>query len=369
MILAWIAAMVVAQTGAGEAVGGEQFLRLMESQMQPVRDLALMYEGETTWVGPDGLVKKPESFNQKYQAEYAYRGDGSEAVDLYTRGKDPASVVTRMKMLLMGKELTTARIVDDLASEEVKTEPAGLGAMTGPNSIDGFLFFWLFRSIEDIEPWGYEQLGWEEVEGRRCLKVRLNWAPGFEEWYRIFWVDLERGGHPLKVEDYNAKGMTARLDRVILQQFPLGTSGVRAWLPVSGVIESFDWGGEIRDEPVIRSTMQVLDGSVALNAVLPDSVFKLDPSNPGKSLTSREVEGPIRKAYLEQPSRQTRVNMKGVDENIDRLVAEAEKQGEALEAPALSRSTWTGTRITQVVLFGIGAALLAAVLYTWRRTR
>jgi hypothetical protein len=251
----------------------------------------------------------------------------------------------------------------------VKTEPAGLGAMTGPNSIDGFLFFWLFRSIKDIGPWGYEQLGWEEVDGRRCLKVKLNWAPGFKDWYRIFWVDLERGGHPLKVEDYNEKGMTARLDRVILQQFPLGTSGERAWLPVSGVIESFDWGGESQTEPVIRSTMQVLDGSVVLNAGLPDSVFKLDPSNPGKPLTAREVQGPIRQAYLEQPSRQTRVNMKGVDENVDRLVAEAEKQGEALEAPALSRTTWTGTRITQVVLFGVGAALLAAVVYTWRRTR
>lgn len=370
MIALILGMTVVGQTPA-EVVDAAQFLRLVRAELAKVEDLSLMYEGQMRWVGsPGDLGKDPSKFDRRFQGTYWTRDDGAEALDLYLNGTTPDSAVTRTRSAVFDGEMSRAKVVADARIEEVRRAPAGMGAMTGPQSIDGLLFYWLFRGIEDLGPWGYEHRGWEDVDGHRCFKVKLNWTPNSNTWHRIFWIDLERGAQPIKVEDYVENGMGYRLDRVLLRSFDV-SDGQKAWLPISGVIEGFDWKGTVHTEPVTRTTMKVLDGSVQLNRGISDATFEVVE---GQDLAraprdnARAIGLSLRQQYVGQEApAEARVDMEGVEENLEKVVAEAEAQGEAIEASAPSRRRISGTTVGQVALIGLGVGLLVVVLIQMRR--
>ena len=82
--------------------------------------------------------------------------------------------------------------------------------------------------------------GWEEVDGRRCLKVShfVNDRPVRDErsYRMIYWLDLERGAHALR---YELKNGTGRGNHVIMSEVRLHEVGDGLWFPVRCRFDSY----------------------------------------------------------------------------------------------------------------------------------
>jgi len=92
-----------------------------------------------------------------------------------------------------------------------------------------------------LNGYAYDCLGWEEVDGVSCLKVkfangpRTNGRPGEE---MLYWLDMNRGGNPLRLDYSNQGRLWARTDGIKLAQIS-SRDDEAFWFPVAGVFSSF----------------------------------------------------------------------------------------------------------------------------------
>ncbi len=127
----------------------------------------------------------------------------------------------------------------------------------------------------------YECLGWEDMAGRRCLKVRFasNFPPGQKpvRW-EDFWVDLGRGGVPLRYEMFRQGNLWVRIEGFELARFPVAPDR-EVWLPIRGTYQTFLFtsrpaeGPPKPNRPILEATLAVQPGSVRLNQGLSDERF------------------------------------------------------------------------------------------------
>jgi hypothetical protein len=318
-------------------VNAAEFHRLLQAETSRVKDLSLIYEGKQEWIGPERVLgQDPLTFGHTFQGTYLLRsGDGAELTDVYVKGLTGGAVVTRVKKSLLKGQFSQAKAITDLASEEIISHPGGTGLLSGPQSPHPLIYLWLFQKITDIDRWGYEFRGWEEIGDRRCLVVKLNWSPNETPWHHVFWMDMERGAHPLRVDDYDEKGLMARTDRVALERFDTPGGG-SVWLPVECVLEGFRWGDTIHDEAVMRATLSVVRGSVSVNRGLSDALFKVRESTDpavAKRLALRADDLPLRKDFLRlaanvaTPDRgeRARVDLPSVEKSLDASLRDADE--------------------------------------------
>ncbi len=241
-----------------------------------------------------------------------------------------------------------------------------------PESPQRILYFWFFQEKlrEGGSPFTVE--GWEDIEGHRCLVLGhdpFSKAPYSKRWRQRYWIDLERGGHPLKMERYKGDQLLFRVHHVELARTNTADGAV-VWLPMAGVADTFLWDDEYYDKPVNQETYRVVKGSVQINQNLPDSAFLME--NADKTLHSSLLD-PVRKENEAQMERacavRPRVDPEGVKAELDRRLAQAEEQASLLEASSTARATWSKTLVLQVVFGVLGAILIAvAGFYYFRRT-
>jgi hypothetical protein len=161
------------------------------------------------------------------------------------------------------------------------------------------------------------------------------------------WLDLRRGGFPLKYEqlDFNDE-LKYRIDEIELKQFPGGDSK-NVWLPISARHQSFITSTDLDQEetpPIYKRgdvyrirTNRVLFGSVHVNEVIKDDVFVLRrrngeriteknakvtlkdyrAKNPRKSMTSKEAEAILDQKLKAGEDRQNDIIANSVARNGD----------------------------------------------------
>jgi MYXO-CTERM domain-containing protein len=225
------------------------------------------------------------------------------------------------------------------------------------------LFLWFFHTQFEPTNQGYRFLGWETVDGHRCLKVQLNDVPGSPApgyvFYR-FWIDLERGGHPLKYEMVVNSEVRARIDGIKLERVePPAQPPV--WMPVTATVETFLWGEKHYSYPLFRETYRMINGTLQVNRKPADSEFvarpKAEPPVNAKLLTFR--------SEYERPFRTDPVS---VQNRLDALLKEADAMSAQLDASAPAHAGQSPIWARTVVVGGVG--LVSLGLFTlWRRRR
>ena len=356
----------------GADMDAAQFLRIIKGLHSEIRDVTFVFEGGITPHDSGGINPAKPSM---YQGLYSFRSDGATLLDVFSWSPDMGKPGMRtIDVILKGNHSKISQ-VPDLGISQPQNGKGAPGVLNGPASAERILYLWYFQTLVDPELFGYEFQGWERVDGHRCLRVEFNQVPRDQvaTWpgdlpIVRFWIDMERGGHPLKVEFWNGTKLFMRSDKIELARLSIA-DGKAIWFPIRGETNSFngpDKAGRdsYRDSPFFTETYAAVNGSVRINQGLTDDYFTV------KRKDAMPDIGDLRRMQRElnsKPVVRLRTDPRGVNERLDAKLKEAERQAKQLEASSAAREVWGWTPILQLALGVLGVLLVSgALLWRWR---
>ncbi len=362
---------------SAQQVDAAQFTRLIAAAMADIRDAAFVFEGESKFVGPREAVKGDiAELTTTYQGSFAARSDGSVFVDSYRRRtiKGVPLLTRDTGSVFQDRTERLIRDPDQKSAQPQKHSRAAPRSLIAPGSPLRMVYSWQFRNADPSEFPDFEALGTEAIEGRRCLHVAFNTYASAKTLpipRSHYWFDLDRNGHPIKVEYREGDRLVSRAT-IKLSQVD-AEDGSRPWYPVRGLFESFKMtsrGAEgpvtrEADQPFTREIVDVVTSSLRLNAGLPDEVFSI-ASNGGATDTSGLKA--LRSEFLNPvPRPKERTDFKSVQERLDRDLEQAEGQAKRLDASRMDEGLpWGQWSLFLMVGSGLLITTLAGFLM-WRR--
>lgn len=357
----------------GTEVGAADFGRLMEGLHGDVRDVSFVYEGMSRGlrlglsIEEDVKLGVDHRYGEGiYQGGYSFRrSDGGTRVDCYADysgdGKAHKSFSNRRLEVLFENKLHSLCQLPDLRDEKPTVKGGIAGSLNQPCSPERILYSWFFSPLlKDPAKMGYRFLGWEDVDGHRCLKIQLDETWGLsDDWADRpvvrFWIDMERGGHPIQVEFRRGEKFWMRIVKIKLEKVSGGDSRER-WFPVGGVVEVYPFFDEdYKGEVVAYETYEVVKGTVRFNQDLPDAFFSLDWKG---AIPENEQLATRRKEFRKPPRR---YDPEGIKERLVETLADADAQSKQLEASSPAREPWNWVLLGQGGLAAVGTLILLGV--------
>lgn len=356
-----VAVLAVAQSPPSPAeLGG-----LLRELARPVKDFELLCEGR---IEADAEAGEQGPGTRIFQSSYAHRTkDGASVLDLYLREVGGDGGFERWRLaLLEGKvsELITRPDVN-VGREIPRVAPGGPGSLHYDGCPERFILLYdlLARGDEYLSS-GFESEGWEEIDGRKCMKFSValpaDAASTGRGSVRRYWIDLARGGHVLRFEHRQDGQLWIRKEKIRLEQFPL-RDGSPVWFPTHGEAVTFVGPRGPQAEGFARETYDVVRGSLIFNAGLSDARFAIDyegtrPSGAGFAAMKGAYDASPKAPPPDSPPS----DPESIQADLNRRLEEADRQMEMLEATPPSRRFWGAGRWMQ---FGV-AALAASTIIT-----
>ncbi len=260
---------------------------LLERYHASFQDIAFIYEGTRVMMGEMAKKRGVSVPVYRFQGYYAYRNDGATVLDVFGYSRSDRPVARTVFSILKGRlEIFNASpdFLPPVRARAPETARGGAGSLDRPDSPERIFLAWYFPALGDPAEHDVELQGWEEIDGHRCLKLRMlkqpkpllkGWPGGLP--YVKLWIDCERDGYPLRYElyrgdDLEIRGEISRLERL---DIPKGGS---IWLPAEGTISTFV-GGRARSgiihtkEPLSVGSHKILIPTVKFNQGLRDNFF------------------------------------------------------------------------------------------------
>lgn len=356
----------------------EQFVRIIDGLQANILDLSLTFEGEFRFVGPKRLMPdEPNPLDQRYQGNYVYRNDGATFLEVYRQGfAMDTPFIHSTSALLRGQLDQLVRNPDNFTRnpppiKTTKGVTSGSGVFDQTASPERIIFLWYFRSLASSQPMAFEDLGWQDVEGHKCIVIRIDSFPdykGEDKRTAKYWVDLDRGGHPLKVDEFAGDRLLARRRDIRLDSYPTA-DGKQVWFPSSGINESFRWRSDYYDRPIFQETYKILGSSLRINERPTDKRFSVRWKEGGQIKATMPLRREFESVISRPPPSLFRTDPAGVQLQLDRHLEAANKQGKMLEASSASRETWNWTTRFQFIFGFVGIAVIASAIIMMRRSR
>ena len=356
------------QADAGDPLDRASLTQLVEHLAAEIQDAEFLYEGQTKQLRlidfsncrrPLAAANKSmtlEDFSSTFQGRFAFRADNATHLSL---GRQPAKADDPWQKEItctLASKLSKRRLIPDRGGpiNPDTTEPGGILSIMSEGH--PLIFFALPRLLIEAKAKDatYRFVGWERVDGHRCLVVEFDLIRAKRP--TRFWVDVERGGHPLKIERESDGALIMRIDQVEIGRF-LDEKGKEVWFPTYGRSTSF-MRGEGEGSPMAVNTMGIIDGSLKLNQGLPDERFTLD-----SGLSAEEL------AQVAAFAKRSNAPQRNADRSADALIAQAQAraQGPALEAGAPTRRPFWIRNGLGLSLAGAGVLSLVAAVVLRRR--
>lgn len=366
MTLFFVLSVLIAQA-QGEDIGYDQYLRIMDGGLSPLKQVSFLYEGEYHWIGESNEANGiKHGDGGTFQGLLKYRDDESVALLVYSQKLNGTAAPSRNEFLLKGGQLTTIQHVPDFQPSAVTTEPvrAILSSLNQPDSPLRFFCVWIPERLRLLTPEIFEFLGWEKLGDRNCLKIGLNLGSQARS---LYWIDVERGAHPLRIEEWRSGNLRSRLSDVNLSLFK-AADRADVWLPVAAIYETFMSGEKLLKEPQVREVYRVLQDSVRINEPIDDAAFEPAKLN---DKTRPKLNVPLARQFEEAVNRPqpppAKVDNETIQEELDRRLEEAQAQARMLEAEPLAQYNARQTLYLQVAVAIVAASLLAAAFFLMKR--
>jgi len=367
------------------ATDGRTLFALFEKYHAAFRDVSFVYEGTMTQVARTA-GKDPEPGNvHRFQGFYAYRADGATLMDVFGVGPSQVPESRVVYAMLHNRQEIIDASPDLLPPTPLRdrvpvTAPGGPGSLSRPNSPERIFLAYYYPTLGDPSDHEIKIEGWEDIEGRRCLKVRMlkyarpmtKGAIGGLPAVRL-WVDLERDACPLRFEFYQGDDLEVRSEISHLER--LTVSGGRAlWLPAAGTVSVYlgqnDQGSVIHSRnPVYVETHGVLVDTVKFNQGLNDNFF----SAPKHAvIVNDEGLRKLQRALDQKPKPEVKkppADPESRQQRLDLALKEADRQAQRLEASSAARAGpgWFEALTAGLGLFG--ALVVSAAFFWYRRAR
>lgn len=324
---------------ADPALDAEQFSRMILGLHEDIKDVECVYEGEIKFpdAGKDSGKVKPQFF----QGSYILRYDNARYLDVYIKTVNkPFSHDTDVVIANKWSQLNR---IPDLGRRNANISPSYNQVLSRPCSAERFIFLAFWKEFRNLKDYGFEFQGWEIINGHKCAKIQVNLVSNNvrdaskskkSRMPRLFlWVDLARGGHPLKVEFYLGDRIGYRSSALLASV--VQPDGKAFWLPVSSTIEGFDFMN-VNNLGALASveSYNLVVGSVRVNQNIINSRFDVN-WNSGRPSTGslKRVHEEFQKISVPDSPRTDAASVK---ERLDRNLAEADKQAEELKASSLA---------------------------------
>ena len=298
------------------------------------------------------------------------RRDGAWLYDDYSQDlTKPSAALYRETILIKdGRRTVLARTVDAPNSGAGVVRDAGFPSLYESRS--PFRVFCIDHLVSalDYSDKRLEIQPADTVDGHRCevLDVIQGSDPSKDHQYTItlrFWIDLERGGHPIRIdESYPGREMITRLVVEGIEQFDAG--GKRIWLPTKSTFEGFSWVGPNRkivrkSFPTSRERIFLIRDSLRFPKEIPESRFKLNYT-PGTiisdNLKKKHVEFSKQKPVVAKEGK--RPTRDETEQQLQEQLRLAEEQMKELRASSWERE---GDFPLGVVALVVGSVVVLAV--------
>lgn len=373
-----IALALMSAAQSDPAIDGPTLFAALQRYHSSFRDITLIQEGTFQWLvrrsGEPGPVGTFQTF-------YAYRSDGATLLDAF--GQQPDKPKGREIYSLLHNRLEGLNATPDAGDTPIRLRtpesgPGGPGSLNRANSPERILLAWYFATLDEPAEHDFKALGWEDVDGHRCLKVNFlrqrkallkGWVGGLP--YMRFWIDPTRDCYPLRYEYYRGDALEVRCEITRMERLRL-PDGRSIWMPVEGKTWGFLGKGERGQlvsgkEPTSVETHKILVGTVKFDQGLSDGFFSvkkhaLVASDEGLRKLQRELESEaasqVKRIPTDPESRRKR---------IDEALEEADRQAKQLEASSALRSGpgWFGVLPGGMGAFGVALLGVAAYWY-WK---
>jgi hypothetical protein len=355
-----------------------EFASLMRELHRETKSVCFIFEGEMSPLERGGGIKSGRQ-PILFQGLYALRPGWTQAGMLEVYESEPTRPPRHYSRALFNFFLEQSerpidpRVLDPKTKKPV-VEDGGPGSLTVTPSPEWFSCSWYFSEFcfRDYPGMAFENLGWDDVDGHRCLKVKLGLLPGSKPSpnVMIYWIDLDRGGHPLKIENYLNGKLLSRTERIELAKVS-DVSGKNLWVPLKGefCIYGSLASGIYQDYPMARETYGVVLGSLQLNLNLPDSAFVVHtkPRTELGNAVSLKRDHPIevQPKKVERP----KTDPASVKARLDAKLAEADLQATEVRASSPAREPWNMVVVLQAAIALVGViAIVSAVVWNRRRS-
>lgn len=366
MLTMLVAAMMIAapSTQSQREIGADQFLRLMRSMHDRIRDVDFVYEGDHRFAaGFKADRAEVRAIERKFQGQWVCR-QGKDILMNQYNVSDHHSRCDIVSYSLNNGQLLTAVERNPRSPFVSKVTPV-LSRFYVPGSPVYYYTPAFFAWYNDSAKFGYEYNGWEEVDGRQCLHVTIFPVKSSTKIARQFWIDMERGGHALRIATFHDDKLTDVVTKVDLKSFR-DRYGDTVWMPMSATYDQHTWARTWYKEPVLRTTSRVLETSLRVNVGIGDDAFDLV-----KKVVDLHPRGISREwlALVDASKRpRLRTDPSGVKEHLNKLMAEADRQARLIDASSAAEleKRWSIAPGIGLAFFGVG--LLAGVaIWKWSR--
>ncbi len=243
----------------------------------PLRDVEFIYAGEQRLLFRD--QKSYPKLDRSFLGNYVYRADGAGYLELYeklTRGEPELFYGSKA---MLGWEVVEAQWNPGRKPMPgwPLQRPGGSQAIGGPEAI--FLLPFWEELKRNPALWKVQSKGLVDLNGHSTVLLDIDkypdtkLAPALKITQRI-WLDLNRGGHVLRLEAYQGRHLSYRMDGIELEQFE-ALDKETIWLPVRGTYHSYRHLDDFRDDPVLEAEYHLVRESVAINQNLSNSRFNI----------------------------------------------------------------------------------------------
>jgi hypothetical protein len=296
------------------------------------------------------LVTVTERVNAPLRTgRYRYRpADGAMWIQFYEYQEDGAQKKYTMTYLRGLKRKLIENIGTGLKQAEIERLPKRSRFEQG--DLPWYIYHVPYFTDLSSENTPVEFLGWEEQSGRRCAHLVV-YEFGTRDAGKHLWIDLARGGHPLRFELRANGGVVLGVTRDVVLEEVLSSTGETVWFPVKGTAEStFD------GVPQYRAHITITKETIQFNQGLADHDFDITVPNDA-AVTDLDEKSLVSTSPAEVPTQSGQVPTVVAD-----TIRRAEQQKSQIEARSRARVAWSWETLLTWGLAGTAVVLLLAVM-------
>ncbi len=347
----------------------EDLCNLVRGLQHDLGNLECEYEGSIVFT-KDIMNTQEDVLSSSFTGLFLRRADGACLYDSYQKGSGNSGdrVYRETTAILHGRRSVFGRNMDHAKAGGGEVTDARFPSLYEQGSPTQLLCIDHLISGMDYPDKRLEIQRAETIGGHRCQVLDLIQGsdPAKDHQYTItwrFWIDLERGGHPIRIEKtYPGREMISRLVVDDVEQFDVGERKI--WLPTKATFEGFAWGGPNRkivrkSFPTSRERIFLIRDSIRFPKEIPDSRFKVNFTSGtliSDNLKKTQVEFSKQKPVVAKEGK--RPTRDETEQQLQEQLRLAEEQKKELRASSLERE---GDFPLGAVALVVGSAVVLVV--------
>ena len=350
------------QESPDDPMDATAFLNVIDQLYSPIRELEFQYDS-TVRPAHHKFTGKPFEITGSYR----YSREGGYRLDYTVSeiGRPDVAVSTASQGGIQKTRTTQA------GNPSHATVSGHMpGELQSPGQPGRLIYLTFVRDYAAQIHGSFQSFGKEEVNGHECLKVAFDQFQGVTQ---TFWIDLQRGEHPLKWEFTRGGKVHIRVKDVELARFKAG-SDTEVWIPIKALatghlmrVSPPPAPLQLFSEPVVVEVIAIRPETVKVNQILAANAMDVQFEKGGfvKDYTKGTVS--IHGGPESLPTKLNDLSPQSAQEIVDQGIEEAETQVRGLQAGSPSRDPWAGARIWIVPMIALAVVALAGAYWLRRR--